>query len=56
MGCTEVLELRGVRGTTVTLEAVTSHPTDRSATLLNCEKGAQSAGAPDRLHRAQGTR
>jgi hypothetical protein len=39
VGCTEALELRGVRGATVTLEAVTSHPTDRSASLLTCEKG-----------------
>ncbi|MFE2263104.1 serine/threonine-protein kinase [Streptomyces griseosporeus] len=39
VGCTEALELRGVRGGTVVLEAVTSHPTDRSATLLTCEKG-----------------
>ncbi|MFF8293249.1 serine/threonine-protein kinase [Streptomyces sp. NPDC016309] len=75
VGCTEALELRGVRGATVTLEAVTSHPTDRSASLLTCEKGhlyvvelsgedtmtlgeegAQSAGAPSRLHRSTGTR
>ncbi|MFI2763612.1 serine/threonine-protein kinase [Streptomyces echinatus] len=75
VGCTEALELRGVRGTTVTLEAVTSHPTDRSASLLTCEKGhvyvvelsddnvmnlgeegAQSAGAPSRLHHRPGTR
>ncbi|MEU2062370.1 protein kinase [Streptomyces sp. NPDC013455] len=75
VGCTEALELRGVRGTTVTLEAVTSHPTDRSSSTLTCEKGhvyvvelsdedtmalgeegAQSAGAPSRLHRGPGTR
>ncbi|MFF9624967.1 serine/threonine-protein kinase [Streptomyces griseosporeus] len=39
VGCTEALELREVRGGTAVLEAVTSHPTDRSATLLTCEKG-----------------
>ncbi|QTE03008.1 serine/threonine-protein kinase [Streptomyces cyanogenus] len=74
VGCTEALELRGLRGATVTLEAVTSHPTDRSASTLTCEKGhvyvvelsdddtmtlgeegAQSAGAPSRLHRSPGT-
>ncbi|MBL1086969.1 serine/threonine protein kinase [Streptomyces actinomycinicus] len=74
VGCTEALELRGVRGATATLEAVTSHPTDRSASLLSCEKGhvyvvelsaddtislgeegAQSAGAPSRLHRGRDT-
>ncbi|MFJ9154374.1 protein kinase [Streptomyces sp. NPDC102270] len=74
VGCTEALELRGVRGTTATFEAVTSHPTDRSASLLTCEKGhvyvveltgndtislgeegAQSAGAPSRLHRGRST-
>jgi serine/threonine protein kinase len=73
VGCTEALELRGVRGATVTLKAVTSHPTDRAASLLTCEKGhvyvvelsnddtmtlgeegAQSAGAPSRLHRSPG--
>ncbi|GAA3074106.1 serine/threonine-protein kinase [Streptomyces glomeratus] len=75
VGCTEALELRGVRGATVTFQAVTSHPTDRSASALTCEKGhvyvvelsdddtmtlgeegAQSAGAPSRLHRSPGTR
>ncbi|WP_190016793.1 serine/threonine-protein kinase [Streptomyces lucensis] len=74
VGCTEALELRGVRGTTATFEAVTSHPTDRAATLLTCEKGhvyvvkltdgdtlslgeegAQSAGAPSLLRRAETT-
>jgi hypothetical protein len=39
VGCTEALELRGVRGATATFEAVTSHPTDRFASLLTCEKG-----------------
>jgi hypothetical protein len=39
VGCTEALELRGIQGTTATFEAVTSHPTDRSAGTLLCEKG-----------------
>ncbi|MFF5184959.1 serine/threonine-protein kinase [Streptomyces sp. NPDC000345] len=39
VGCTEALELRGVRGSTATFEAVTSHPTDRSNSSLTCEKG-----------------
>lgn len=39
VGCTEALALRSVRGTTATFEAVTSHPTDRSDTSLQCETG-----------------
>lgn len=39
VGCTEALELRAVRGTTATFQAVTSHPTDRSDTSLRCETG-----------------
>jgi hypothetical protein len=39
VGCTEALELRAVRGTTATFTAVTSHPTDRSDTSLQCETG-----------------
>lgn len=71
VGCTEALALRAVRGTTATFEAVTSHPTDRADTSLQCEthhlyvvqltdadtitlgeEGAQSAGAPEAVHRA----
>ncbi|WP_159403781.1 serine/threonine-protein kinase [Streptomyces sp. NRRL S-646] len=37
VGCTEALALRAVRGTTATFEAVTSHPTDRSDTSLQCD-------------------
>ncbi|KUN80973.1 hypothetical protein AQJ66_25200 [Streptomyces bungoensis] len=70
VGCTEALALRAVRGTTATFEAVTSHPTDRADTSLQCEthhlyvvqltdagtitlgeEGAQSAGAPQAVHR-----
>jgi hypothetical protein len=39
VGCTEALEVREVHGSTATFEAVTSHPTDRSATGLSCPKG-----------------
>jgi hypothetical protein len=39
VGCTEALELGAVRGTTATFMAVTSHPTDRSDTSLQCETG-----------------
>ncbi|MHC3473187.1 serine/threonine-protein kinase [Streptomyces sp. 7R007] len=39
VGCTEALELRDLQGSTATFEAITSHPTDRSATSLQCEKG-----------------
>ncbi|MFF1407720.1 serine/threonine-protein kinase [Streptomyces sp. NPDC058294] len=74
VGCTEALALRAVRGTTATFEAVTSHPTDRSDTSLQCEtghlyvvqltdadtitlgeEGAQSAGAPEAVHRSRRT-
>jgi hypothetical protein len=40
VGCTEALQLRQVRGTTATFEAVTSHPTDRAASSLTCQKGS----------------
>ncbi|MFJ4809185.1 serine/threonine-protein kinase [Streptomyces longwoodensis] len=39
VGCTEALEVREVHGSTATFEAVTSHPTDRSAPGLSCPKG-----------------
>ncbi|MGW4568440.1 protein kinase domain-containing protein [Streptomyces sp. NPDC004561] len=74
VGCTEALALRAVRGTTATFEAVTSHPTDRADTSLQCdtrhlyvvqltdadtitlgEEGAQSAGAPQAVHRSRRT-
>ncbi|WP_367326398.1 serine/threonine-protein kinase [Streptomyces sp. HUAS ZL42] len=38
LGCTEALELREVRRTSMVFEAVTSHPTDRSA-ALSCPEG-----------------
>ncbi|MEV7614234.1 protein kinase [Streptomyces sp. NPDC089799] len=38
VGCTEALELRQVRGNTVVLKAVTSHPTDRESPFL-CPQG-----------------
>ncbi|MEV7690284.1 serine/threonine-protein kinase [Streptomyces bungoensis] len=37
VGCTEALALRAVRGTTATFQAITSHPTVRSDTSLQCE-------------------
>ncbi|MEU7096983.1 serine/threonine-protein kinase [Streptomyces longwoodensis] len=39
VGCTEALEVREVHGSTATFEAVTGHPTDRSAPGLSCPKG-----------------
>ncbi|WP_160159302.1 serine/threonine-protein kinase [Streptomyces sp. SLBN-118] len=38
LGCTEALQLREVRRTSMVFEAVTSHPTDQS-TVLTCPKG-----------------
>ncbi|MFF3686851.1 serine/threonine-protein kinase [Streptomyces sp. NPDC002187] len=38
LGCTEALRLREVRRTSMVFEAVTSHPTDRSA-AVSCPKG-----------------
>ncbi|MGW7365460.1 serine/threonine-protein kinase [Streptomyces sp. NPDC054841] len=38
LGCTEALQLREVRRTSMVFEAVTSHPTDRSA-AVSCPKG-----------------
>ncbi|WP_405810746.1 serine/threonine protein kinase [Streptomyces sp. NBC_00210] len=38
LGCTEALELREVRSSSMVFEAVTSHPTDQSA-AVSCPKG-----------------
>ncbi|MFJ6947970.1 serine/threonine-protein kinase [Streptomyces wuyuanensis] len=38
LGCTEALQLREVRGTSMVFEAVTSHPTDRTA-AISCPEG-----------------
>lgn len=38
LGCTEAVELREVRSTSMVFEAVTSHPTDQSA-AVSCPKG-----------------
>ncbi|MFJ6052553.1 serine/threonine-protein kinase [Streptomyces sp. NPDC092307] len=38
LGCTEALQLRQVRGNSAVFEAVTSHPTDRSA-VIECPRG-----------------
>lgn len=38
LGCTEALQLREVRRTSMVFEAVTSHPTDQSA-AVSCPKG-----------------
>ncbi|MFI1395956.1 serine/threonine-protein kinase [Streptomyces sp. NPDC020681] len=38
LGCTEALQLREVRATSMVFEAVTSHPTDQS-TAVSCPKG-----------------
>ncbi|WP_371680958.1 serine/threonine-protein kinase [Streptomyces sp. NBC_01276] len=51
LGCTEALELRGLRADTAVLAAVTSRPTDRTATF-DCPKGniyVVSLTAPDTL-------
>ncbi|MFG2291934.1 serine/threonine-protein kinase [Streptomyces sp. NPDC048603] len=52
LGCTEALELRQIRGNSLVLEAVTSHPTDRSAASLTCPQGnlyVVTMTEPDRL-------
>ncbi|WP_405813245.1 MULTISPECIES: serine/threonine-protein kinase [unclassified Streptomyces] len=51
LGCTEALQLRQVRGTSAVFEAVTSHPTDRSA-VFECPRGnlyVLTMAEPDRL-------
>lgn len=51
LGCTEALQLREVRGTSMVFEAVTSHPTDRTA-AVSCPEGnvyVVTMTAPDTL-------
>ncbi|MGW6982374.1 serine/threonine-protein kinase [Streptomyces sp. NPDC054932] len=51
LGCTEALQLRQTRGNSAVFEAVTSHPTDRTA-LLECPRGnlyVLTMTEPDRL-------
>lgn len=51
LGCTEALQLRQTRGNTAVFEAVTSHPTDRTA-VLDCPRNnlyVLTMTGPDRL-------
>ncbi|MFG2994733.1 serine/threonine-protein kinase [Streptomyces sp. NPDC048257] len=51
LGCTEALQLRQVRADSAVFEAVTSHPTDRTA-VLDCPRGnlyVLTMTEPDRL-------